>query len=513
VEAERLAELEQLDKEQKLRDEQVEAERSAELERLEQGRKAGDDRAEAGRLAELERLDKEQKLRDEQVEAECLAELERLEQEQALDAFDHEKIVLPETANTLPRKMHVSNKVLGKVFSEELDTSKNTVFEVITVPDDSHRMFRSLSQSNVFRTRYPDLSGKVSDIRLLLHEYGLQNPNIVCRLLNVAYWPQNANKEYFDYLKTILDPENMGDHRLINLFSMRFGIHVVRVRDHQNQAEVFSTHHFAKTVYCRYMQSRKIPREMETKVIVPPSDISEVIFIWQHTNTGDLARHKGSSVHDPCTQYTLLEPLSGQHDITPQLLVLTDVFLEPLPKPLPTETKKERPWDEELKAIEEEAKQDPLFERYSPVEPKDKEEDGNPNDVNEQVKLEQSDQERFAKEEDAKAKRSEQERIAREEAAKAKWLEQEQLDNERMGTEKNFVVPRKRKPSQTMKGILEEDEQDTQYQPHLKKNKNEKCELPKTLSISNKVFHTHWKMRSPNKRNGFFHHCQPIQNI
>jgi hypothetical protein len=228
---------------------------------------------------------------------------------------------------------------------------------------------------------------------------------------------------------------------------------------------------------------------METKVIVPPSDISEVIFIWQHTNTGDLARHKGSSVHDPCTQYTLLEPLSGQHDITPQLLVLTDVFLEPLPKPLPTETKKERPWDEELKAIEEEAKQDPLFERYSPVEPKDKEEDGNPNDVNEQVKLEQSDQERFAKEEDAKAKRSEQERIAREEAAKAKWLEQEQLDNERMGTEKNFVVPRKRKPSQTMKGILEEDEQDTQYQPHLKKNKNEKCELPKTLSISNKVFH------------------------
>jgi hypothetical protein len=321
----------------------------------------------------------------------------------------------------------------------------------------------------------------------------------------------------------------VGDDTKIALFSLRFGVHVVHVRDCNNKAQVFSSHYDADRVHksITFGKRSKVP---ENNVWKLPNGLSDVIWLWQHIPTGCFARHKGSSVDEKWKHYSLLEPFLEDHDISPLSLVLTDLFsdtlgddnetksglatekehekerlLEQEPKPSVKETEKERPWDEELEAIEKEAEQDPLFERYSPVEPKDKEEDGNPNDVNEQVTLEQSDQERFAKEEAAKAKRSEQERIAREEAAKekrleqeriareeaakAKRLEQEQFDNERMGSEKNFVVPRKRKPSEPMKGNFEEDEHNTQYQPLSKKNKNENCKIPKTLCMSNKVFH------------------------
>jgi hypothetical protein len=246
-------------------------------------------------------------------------------------------------------------------------------------------MSRILSQSNVFRTLYPDLSGKDSDIRQLLHDYGLQNPNIVCKLLKFPYWSHNANKEYFDYLQTILDPEYVGDHKLIQLFSMRFGIHVVRVRDHQNQAQLISTHHFAKKVWSRYMRARKHYTGPEAKVIVPPSDISEVIFIWHHTNTG----------HDRRTLYNLLEPLSGQHDITPDSLVLTEIYVEPFVQP-----GYDISWEHEL------------FSKEEAAEAKN------------------SEQERIAEEEAAKATRSLEERIVEEEATKMKLSEQERIVEE-----------------------------------------------------------------------------------
>jgi hypothetical protein len=59
--------------------------------------------------------------------------------------------------------------------------------------------------------------------------------------------------------------------------------------------------------------------------------------------------------------------------------------------------------------------------------------------------------ERRVRKKAAKQEQSEQDRIGGEEA-KPKPLEQEQIV-----AENNFVVPRKRKPSQTMKGTLEEE--------------------------------------------------------
>jgi hypothetical protein len=167
----------------------------------------------------------------------------------------------------------------------------------------------------------------------------------------------------------------------------------------------------------------------------------------------------------------------GQHDITPQLLVITDVFLEPLPKDNHSSlkaAKQER--SEECLAIEKADEHEQNKER----EIADKQEQMARDKAAEH---ERSELERRAREQDAKQERSDQKWIAGE-AAKANPLEQEQIV-----AENNFVITRKRKPSQTMKGILEEDEQNTQYQPQSKKNKTKKCELPKTLSISNKVFH------------------------
>jgi hypothetical protein len=216
---------------------------------------------------------------------------------------------------SLPRKVHVSNKVLARVFSDEFDTSNYMVFEVITVQDDGHRLLRSLSQSNVFSSMNPDLSGKVAEIRQVLHEYAFHNPRIVGRILKsqnpAAYL--TGKPEYIEFLKNLLDEENVGDQKFIELFSLRFGIPVVCVRDHQNQAEVFSSNDVAKRVrsFCRLGRDYKGP---ESKLWDPPSDISEAIFLWQHTTTA----------------YTILEPLSGQHDINPESLVLTDVYVKPL---------------------------------------------------------------------------------------------------------------------------------------------------------------------------------------
>jgi hypothetical protein len=148
-----------------------------------------------------------------------------------------------------------------------------------------------------------------------LHKYAFHNPSIVGRILKsqnpAAYL--TGKPEYIEFLKNLLDEENVGDQKFIELFSLRFGIHVVCVRDHQNQAEVFSSNDVAKRVrsFCQLGRHYKGP---ESKLWDPPSDISEAIFLWQHTTTA----------------YTILEPLSGQHDINPESLVLTDVYVKPL---------------------------------------------------------------------------------------------------------------------------------------------------------------------------------------
>jgi hypothetical protein len=108
----------------------------------------------------------------------------------------------------------------------------------------------------------------------------------------------------------------MGNQHLIELFSLRFGIPVVCLRDHQNKAEVLSTNDVAEWVrkFCGWTRSNY--DGPESKLWDPPSGISEAIFLWQHTTTA----------------YTLLEPLSGQQNITPESLVITDVYVIPVSK-------------------------------------------------------------------------------------------------------------------------------------------------------------------------------------
>jgi hypothetical protein len=150
--------------------------------------------------------------------------------------------------------------------------------------------------------------------------------------------------EYIEFLNNLLDEKNVGNEKFIKLFSLRFGLPVVCVRDHQNQAEVFSLNYVAKRVrsFCRLGQDYKGPE----------SDILEAIFLWQHTTTA----------------YTLLEPLSGQHDINPESLVLTDVYVKPLENDNHYNVEKEQSaqnsksdeedlWDQELfKDVSEEKK-------------------------------------------------------------------------------------------------------------------------------------------------------------
>jgi hypothetical protein len=108
----------------------------------------------------------------------------------------------------------------------------------------------------------------------------------------------------------------------------------------------------------------------ESKVWIPPSDISEAIFLWQHTPSA----------------YTLLDSLSA--------LVLTDIYEKPFLKyhqkdgePITREeSAKIEGWEEELDRI---------------------------------AKTEGLEQERIGREEADQVERLKQERIAREEAAKA----------------------------------------------------------------------------------------------
>jgi hypothetical protein len=147
------------------------------------------------------------KLLSEQKAAEAIAtgaEVER-EQKSVEEEAELERAKSQETKNY--RKIHVSNKVLARVFSDEFDTTNYTVFEVITVQDDGHRLLRSLSQSNVFSSMNPDLSGKVAEIRQVLHEYALNNPRIVCRILKMRrdVGKISTDPRYIQFLKNLLD--------------------------------------------------------------------------------------------------------------------------------------------------------------------------------------------------------------------------------------------------------------------------------------------------------------------
>jgi hypothetical protein len=330
-EAEARAAAEKLVAERKALEEQKAAEARAAAEKLAAEKKAADQKkAEAERNALEEQKAAEARAAAEKLAAEkkaadqkkAEAERNALEEQKAAEARaavakSHEtKTRMDQDLSlSLPRKVHVSNKVLARVFSNEFDTSNYTVFEVITVQDDGHRLLRSLSQSNVFRSLNPDLSGNVTEIRQDLHKYAFQNPNIVGRILKSRWGGEDitTKPEYIEFLNNLLGEENVGDRKFIELFSLRFGLPVVWVRDHQNQAEVFSSHDNVKGVlnFCRLRQKHKGP---ESKLWDPPSDISEAIFLWEHTTTA----------------YTLLEPSAGQHDITPESLVITDVYVKPL---------------------------------------------------------------------------------------------------------------------------------------------------------------------------------------
>jgi hypothetical protein len=123
-----------------------------------------------------------------------------------------------------------------------------------------------------------------------------------------------------DWANNLLDEKHVGDDTEIALFSLRFGIHVVHVRDCNNKAQVFSSHYDADRVHksITFGKRSKVP---ENNVWKLPNGLSDVIWLWQHIPTGCFARHKGSSVDEKWKHYSLLEPFLEDHDISPLSLV------------------------------------------------------------------------------------------------------------------------------------------------------------------------------------------------
>lgn len=142
-------------------------------------------------------------------------------------------------SNTLPQKIHVSNKVLGEVFPDLFDSLNNMVFEVIIVWEDGNWFIRFLSQKNVFWTLNPDLSGKV----LVIQKICMNMQNKIRRLFAVYcifdMWiiKLKEKRNTLNFWKKHW--RFVGDRQFIKLFSLRFGLHVVCFRNHKNQAKVF----------------------------------------------------------------------------------------------------------------------------------------------------------------------------------------------------------------------------------------------------------------------------------
>jgi hypothetical protein len=105
---------------------------------------------------EQERIAREELSEANQLEQEEDSKAKRLEPErtQEKDQLWRQSLTKP-----LPDELHVSNQLLSKLFLHKIDPQKSTALAVKVVEEDGHSLFRSLSQSQIFRSHYPDLSG------------------------------------------------------------------------------------------------------------------------------------------------------------------------------------------------------------------------------------------------------------------------------------------------------------------------------------------------------------------
>jgi hypothetical protein len=248
-------------------------------------------------------------------------EMEKADDDQDLPEAKRDPISLPD-------QLHVSNQLFHEFFLHEIDREKTTAFAVNIVEEDGHSLFRSLSQSQILRSRYPDLSGNYLGIRKLLYEYALEKNNIGMFVMGISREKvKPSDKLYMDRVNQLLHEKHVGEGNEIALFSLQFGIHGLYLRDHNNTAQVFSSYDDVKKVHSNIQLGKrnKIP---ENAVRHMPKNLSETIVLWQHTPTGCFCRHKGCSVDENWKHYTLMEPLSDDHHISPYSLILTPDHVE-----------------------------------------------------------------------------------------------------------------------------------------------------------------------------------------
>jgi hypothetical protein len=209
----------------------------------------------------------------------------------------------------------VPNATLEPYFGKTLKTEKQTCFRIKDVRGDGNCLYRSLSISRLFKSRYPSLSGNHIEVRQRMQKFAIENESL-SRLIHRHCW--NDQEDYDSWIESLVKSTTWAGPAEYTLFAYCFEIHVLCISVLSPKVLVHSS-----------IGKQEIRDESASDFAKKPLCESEVIFIWHH-NCGDptLFLGKESGIDDAkiYNHYALLEKMTDSETIDPErCLTLTHV--------------------------------------------------------------------------------------------------------------------------------------------------------------------------------------------
>jgi hypothetical protein len=188
------------------------------------------------------------------------------------------------------------------------------VFKTHSVLGDGNCLYRCLSESEIFAKENKGFGGKYKELRTWISLHA-ESPALKALAIRVCkLWKSNGESDtaiFENWMEEIRTPTLWGGTSELILFAVSFGIHVISVEQVEDNINLSTTTDaFAKL---------KIRPSITNKPgfgIKPPSDIKEVIFLWNHDYGNPTKRRKSTDASG--NHYTLLEISEQNYDELPK---------------------------------------------------------------------------------------------------------------------------------------------------------------------------------------------------
>jgi hypothetical protein len=217
---------------------------------------------------------------------------------------------------TLPKTLAIPNKALKDLFADHLNPSGRTIFNVHEVVGDGNCLYRSLSQSKIFGTMYPEYANNFMRVREELHYFCGIHPSL-CRLIFKLFTnvqEEDVYNAFHQWRQSILDPTVWGGVAHMTLFAYRFKIHCVCVSVWNTRVTTTSTFGIERLNRYRMTDISNVnPRFNEQ-----PRNPEDIIFIWHHNMdqpTNYFGATNGPDNNSYYNHFSLLEPTFDMNTI------------------------------------------------------------------------------------------------------------------------------------------------------------------------------------------------------